>query len=92
MNQVIAQWEDEENNRQVQFSIKYSFENGVVEIENVTPTKVSFICTETNTIVRSMGVHTERGREMLTEQIKAAGQLDRLKAEIVERNGELVSA
>ena len=27
MNKMIAQWEDEENNRQVQFSVDYTVEN-----------------------------------------------------------------
>ncbi len=92
MNSVIAQWEDEDCNRQVQFSVEYSIENGAVEIANVTPTKVSFICEETNTIIRSIGVHTLTGCKKLAEQIIAAGQIDRLKGEIIERNNELVSA
>lgn len=92
MNQIIAQWEDEENNRQVQFSVDYVAENGAVAIQNVTPAKVSFICPESNTCSRTIGVHTDKGREMLTAQIKKAGQLDRLADELAEKHGALVTA
>lgn len=92
MNQVMAQWEDEECNRQVQFSVGYKIENGNVEIVTVTPNKVSFICQESNTITRTMSIHTENGRRMLADQIVAAGQIERLKGEIADRNHELVTA
>ena len=65
MNTMLGQWEDEENNRQVQFSIDYTIEDSSIEIKSVTPNKVSFVCPESNTVVRTIGVHTEslNGRE-----------------------------
>ncbi len=87
MNSVIAQWEDEENNRQVQFSVEYAIENSVVNVSSVTPNKISFICPDTNSCVRSIGVHTEKGRQMMTDQINGAGQVDALISELAARNG-----
>ena len=92
MSNTIAIWEDEENNRNIQFSMEYSVENGSVNIFNVTPTKVSFICPESNTVTRSISVHTDAGRELLANKIKNSGQLDSIATEIASREGMLISA
>ena len=89
---MMAQWEDEAGNRQVQFSIDYSIENATVMIDRVAPTKVSIIDPETNTAVKSMGVHTDKGRKMLADQFVASGKLEEFTVEIARRNGLLVSA
>ena len=92
MGSYAATWEDEDNNRQIQFSVEYSTETGSVEIETITPTKVSFICPETNTCTRSVGVHTEAGREMLANHFRANGDLQQLADEIAKRTQESVNA
>lgn len=92
MGSYAATWEDEDNNRQIQFSVEYSTETGSVEIETITPTKVSFICPETNTCTRSVGVHTESGREMLANHFRANGDLQQLADEIAKRTQESVNA
>ena len=89
---MMAQWEDEAGNRQVQFSIDYSIENATVIIDRVAPTKVTIIDAESNTAVKSMGVHTEKGCKMLADQFAASGKLEELTSEIARRNGLLVSA
>ena len=92
MGTYNATWEDEDNNRQIHFSVAYSTENGTVTLESVTPTKVSFICPETNTCLRSVGVHTSAGRGMLGKYVVEHADMDRLKSEIATRIAEPVVA
>ena len=89
---TMAQWEDEAGNRQVQFSVDYSIENATVMIDCVTPTKVTIIDPASNTAVKAMGVHTDKGRKMLADQFVASGKLEEFTIEIARRNGLLVSA
>jgi hypothetical protein len=92
MGTFLATWEDEENNRQVQFSVEFETENSDVEILNVTPTKISFVCPETNTCVRVIGVHTEAGRALLADRFLKSGKISALKNEILARCGQLATA
>ena len=82
----LTSWEDEENNRHVQFSVEYAIENGMVNLDSVTPQKVSFICPTSNTRLGSVGVWTEKGRSMLAGQFHASGKVETLKNEILNRN------
>ena len=88
---MMAQWEDEAGNRQIQFSIDYSIENATVRIDRVAPTKVTFVDPKSNSALKTMGVHTHKGRKMLAEQFKASGKLEDFSTEIARRNGLLVT-
>ncbi len=88
MGSYHATWEDEENNRQIQFSVDYTAENGSIEITAITPSKISFICPETNTCHRAVGVHTQGGRSLLAKHLRAKAELDRLANEIADRTQE----
>ena len=88
---MLAQWEDEANHRQIQFSIEYSIDNSTVVLDRVTPVKVTFTCPETNTVLRSVGVHTDKGVSLLRNQLAQSGKLDELAPEIAEKHGLLVS-
>ncbi len=90
MKSTLCTWEDETSNRHIQFSVEYTIENGAVAIKTVTPNKVSFVCPETNTIEHSMGVHTDKGREMLTEQFRSSMGFEKLAAAIANPNGDVV--
>ena len=92
MNNINATWEDEENNRHVQFSVEYTIENGRVEIHAVAPSKISFVCPQTNTVNRVINIHTDGGRRMLERQLVAAGQIEALATEIAGREGLLATA
>ncbi|HMO15239.1 MAG TPA: hypothetical protein PKD64_13905 [Pirellulaceae bacterium] len=84
MTSTLATWEDEENNRHIQFSVTYSTENGNVEIQSITPEKISFVCPETNTCTRSIGIWTETGRNLVAQAIRKSAALPQLKAAIAE--------
>ncbi len=88
MKTTLCTWEDETSNRQVQFSIDYSIENGAIEIATVTPQKVSFVCPETNTVQRSIGVHTESARQLLAEQFQSAPAFARLATAVGSPNAD----
>jgi hypothetical protein len=84
---LIAQWNDETNNRIVHFSIDYSVNNAVLSIDAIKPTKVCFLDDSNETVLKSKGIHTAKGRLMLTEQLKSSGQLEEFSAEISRRCG-----
>lgn len=92
MNSMIATWEDEENNRHIQFLVAYAIEKNEVEIKSITPNKISFVCPDTNTVTRAIGVHTKTGQEFLESKIKEAGKMENVTLEIAKREGLLISA
>jgi hypothetical protein len=88
MNSVQATWEDEENNRSVELVVNYRLDAKRVEINDVTPTRVNFLCPTSGTTVRSIGVWTNGGRRVLSRQLKDSGRLTTLPQEIAD--GKLV--
>lgn len=84
MKSFQATWEDEENNRSVELVVNHRLDAKRVEITDVTPTRVTFLCPTTKSPVRSIGVWTDGGRRMLARQIEAAGRLATLPQEIAQ--------
>lgn len=78
-------WEDEENNRQVEFSIAYAVENRELKIREITPKAVAFLCNQRIQLVRSIGVHTSAGRRMLAQQFKQSGQFAAVTKQITDQ-------
>ena len=87
---TLATWEDEANNRQIQFSVDYVIENGAIEIKTVTPEKVSFVCPETNTCYRTVGVWTQSGRNLLAGAFHDSGATEHLRNAIASPNADTV--
>ena len=88
MNSCQATWEDAENNRQVELVVNYRLDAARVEIGDVTPTRVNFLCPTSGNTTRSIGVWTNGGRRVLERALKSSGRLDTLPQEIAE--GKLV--
>jgi hypothetical protein len=88
MKSYQATWEDEENNRHVELVVGYQLDQATVDIANVTPRRVTFLCPTHGTPVRTVGVWTESGRRHLARQVEAAGRLATLPQEIAA--GQLV--
>lgn len=82
MHTIETHWEDEENNRQVAFQVEYTRRNNAVEIQSLTPKQVTFLCPESNRPLRSIGVWTDKGRELLAEQFRASAQIAQVEKEI----------
>jgi len=81
-------WEDAENNRSVELVVNYRLDNTRVEIGDVTPTRVTFLCPTSGKPTRSIGVWTNGGRRVLKRQLADAGRLATLPQEIA--SGQMV--
>jgi hypothetical protein len=82
MKTCQATWEDEENNRRVELVVNYRLDATHVEIKEVTPTRVTFLCPTSGKTLRSIGVWTDGGRRVLSRQIAESGWLKTLPQEI----------
>ncbi|MEM9354208.1 MAG: hypothetical protein AAGA92_14460 [Planctomycetota bacterium] len=82
MNSVQAHWEDEENNRRIEFAVQATRGQDGVEIQSLTPQRVTFVCPHTNDDLRSVGVWTEKGRELLVDQLHNSGSFSDLEQQI----------
>lgn len=82
MQTIETNWEDEENNRHVSFSVAYSRQDDAIEIKAITPKQVTFLCPDSNTPVRTIGVWTEKGRQLLTGQMHESGHLSTIETQI----------
>ncbi len=58
-------WEDEAKAREVEIFVDYTLEAGLVQVEEVRPTKVTLYCTQTKQPKRTLPVHTASGRRLL---------------------------
>jgi len=88
MKSFQATWEDDEASRQVELVVNYRLDQTQVEVHDVTPTRVTFLCSESGQPLRSIGVRTVGGRQLLARQVAAAGRLATMPQEIAE--GRLV--
>ena len=82
MKTIESHWEDKENNRRVAYSVGFTREAGAVEIKALTPKHVTFLCPDSNSELRSIGVWTEKGRELLAHQLRTSGHLTELERQI----------
>ena len=88
MKSYQTTWEDDEASRQVELVVNYRLDRTRIEQSDVTPTRVTFLCTKSGKPLRSVGVWTEGGRRLLAKQAAAAGRLATLPQEIAD--GQLV--
>jgi hypothetical protein len=82
MNSYQSVWEDDETNRKVELLVNYSQGDAGVTIDDITPTKVTFVDPTTKSVIRSIGIWTKTGRAMLVRQFQAAGRFESLEQEI----------
>ena len=84
MGTFEAAWEDEEHNRRVDLVVDYHLAKGQVEIKSVTPKRVHFRDQTSGDTIRTIGVHTATGRQLLLERALAAGAIDRIRHHLSE--------
>ncbi len=82
MQTIESHWEDAENHRRVAFSAKFTRSAGAVEIQALTPKQVTFLCPESKSELRTIGVWTEKGRELLAHQLRTSRHLTELERKI----------
>ena len=83
MQTTNVNWEDEENNRIVSLAVDFTA-GEQVDLHRLTPTKVTFLCPESGVPLRSIGVHSNTGRRILSRAFQGAGQLPELKVRLKE--------
>lgn len=82
MQQIESHWIDRENNRRVEYSACYTRHRSRVEVMILTPKQVTFLCPASQAELRTIGVRTEKGRELLVDQLYASGHLRNLELRI----------
>ena len=89
-------WEDEAKAREVEIFVDYTREAGLVQVEEVRPTKVTLYSSETKQPERALTVHTATGRRLLRKAYFATRDegttlADEIQAQLDERD-DLVAA
>jgi hypothetical protein len=82
MHTIESHWEDAENNRRIAYAVHYARAGAAVEIKSVTPKQVTFLCPESKSELRTVGVWTQKGRELLAHQLRTSGHLTELERQI----------
>ena len=82
MQTTEAHWEDEENNRRVAFSVGYACRDGAIEIQDLTPKQVTFLCSKSRQPVRTINVWTEKGRALLERQLRGSGKITQVQQQV----------
>lgn len=88
MKSYQATWEDAEASRHVELVVNYRLDSKRVDINDVTPIRVTFFCPQSRQPQRSVRVWTEGGRRLLARLAAKSGRLDTLAQEIAD--GQLV--
>ena len=91
MQSTAVNWEDEENNRIISLAVDFTAD-GEFELHRLTPTKVTFLCPDKRTQLRSVGVHSNTGRRVLAHAFIDAGKLPELKSRLMEHELHAVPA
>ena len=89
-------WEDEAKAREVEILAHYTLEAGLVQVEEVRPTKVTLYNSETKQPMRTLRVHTPTGRALLTRAYLATRDetvtlADEIQAQLDERDDLVVA-
>ena len=82
MKTIQSHWHDAKNNRRVAYSVAFAKNGETIEIKAVTPMQVTFVCPESKSDLRTVGVWTQKGRELLTHQLRTSGHLTELERQI----------
>ena len=89
-------WEDEAKAREVEIFVDYTLEAGLVQVEEVRPTKVTLYNSETKQPVRTLSVHTPSGRALLSRAFlatrdEAVTLADEIQAQLDQRDDLVVA-
>jgi hypothetical protein len=91
MQSIQVNWEDEENNRLIELAVQYRLDEGSASIAGVTPKRVHFLCPNTGTALRSVGVHRPKSQSLVAQQFVSGGGLETLKERLAEKHGEIAA-
>src|SRR4029079_5109775 len=80
MKTIETHWEDAENHRRGAYSATVRQTSGAIKA--VTAKEVTFLCPESKQPLRTVGVWTDKGRELLAHQLRTSGHLTELERQI----------
>ena len=83
MQSTQVVWEDDENNRQVVLSVQWTDGGSGTEVCGILPHQVRFLCPESRSVLRTLGVWTAAGRELLARQFQQSAQYASLHQELL---------
>lgn len=79
--------EDADNHRQIDLTVTYVAAGEKVELKQVTPTRITFLCPESRRPLRSIALHREMARSMLLAQID--GHMEQLRLDVEAQHASL---
>ena len=89
MNAYRIVWEDEAKAREIVLMVDYALVAGVVSIESIRPTQITFYNPTTKSPARTLPVHTAAGRRLLEKQYLASRDLSPTLAEEIQQQLDL---
>lgn len=89
MQTCQASWEDSENNRRVDLTVTYVAAGDAIEVKQITPTRVTFLCPKSQEPVGSVRVHRDKARSILVRQIGERGYMEQLELELLSAHGTM---
>ena len=95
MQSTRVNWEDEANNRIVSLVVDFTADansTGEIELHRLTPIKVTFLCPDSRTQLRTVAVHSKTGRRLLAQAFVNAGKLPELKSRLLEHEPHAMPA
>ena len=82
MKTCETNWEDTENNRRVDLTVTYVAVGDALELTQITPTRVTFLCPDSQEPIGSIGVHREKARAILVRQLYERAYVKQLETEL----------
>lgn len=89
MHSCETNWEDSENNRRVDLTVTYVADGEGVKVNEITPTRVTFLCPESREAQKSISVHREKARSILVRQLIESGGAKQLELELLSQHAEM---
>ena len=89
MQTCESNWEDSENNRRVDLTVTYVADGDTVAVHDITPTRVTFLCPQSQQPLRSIKVHRDKARSALVRQLRQRGYVERLEVELLSQRATM---
>jgi hypothetical protein len=82
MKTCETNWEDTENNRRVDLTVTYVAVGDTLELKQITPTRVTFLCPDSRQPLRSIGVHRDKARALLIRKLHERSCVEQIEGQL----------
>jgi len=89
MQTCQTSWEDSETNRRVDLTVTYVAAGDAIDVRQITPTRVTFLCPQSQEPIGSITIHRDKARSILVRQLRERGYVERLEVELLAEHGTL---